>query len=108
MVGGWDGEAGDGDGCASGGRYEEQSEGDGGTSLAVMEADVLWSNGSCVCLCLSVSGMLVSVCIFVCGPTRCPRVCVCLCKVSLPVCECTVCVFVVEALQPCDGSVKAV
>lgn len=85
MVGGWDGEAGDGDGCASGGRYEEQSEGDGGTSLAVMEADVLWSNGSCVCLCLSVSGMLVSVCIFVCGPTRCP-VCVCVFVQSVTSC----------------------
>lgn len=78
MVGGWDGEAGDGDGCASGGRYEEQSEGDGGTSLAVMEADVLWSNGSCVCLCLCL---------------RYARVCVyfCLWPDSLPPC---VCVFV--------------
>lgn len=45
-----DGEAGGEDGCASGGRYQEQSEADEGTSLAVMEADVLWSNGSCLCL----------------------------------------------------------
>lgn len=52
------------DGCASGGRYQEQSEADEGTSLAVMEADVLWSNGSCLCLsvCLSWVRLEVSAC----------------------------------------------
>lgn len=47
-----DGEAGGEDGCAPGGRHQEQSEGDRGSSLAVMEADVLWSNGSCVYVCV--------------------------------------------------------
>lgn len=59
MIGGWDegdgdgdGEAGGGEGCAPGGRHQEQSEGDRGSSLAVMEADVLWSNGSSVFVCV--------------------------------------------------------
>ncbi len=97
-----DGEAGGEDGCASGGRHQERSEGDGGTSLAVMEADVLWSNGSCVCL--SVSVCLRYACVCLCLPVPrfdacvCVCVCVCVCKVSLPVCVCTVCVFLVEAL----------
>lgn len=102
-----DGEAGSEDGCASGGRHQEQSEGDGGTSLAVMEADVLWSKGSCVCLCLSVSGMRASVCVCLCPALTPVCVCMCVSKVSLPVCECTVCVFLVEALQLCDGYIKA-
>lgn len=55
MVGGWDGETGGEDGCASGGRHQEQSEGVEATSLAVMEDDVLWSNGSCVCVCVCLS-----------------------------------------------------
>jgi len=59
-----DGEAGSEDVCASGGRYQEQNEGDGGTSLAVMEADVLWSNGSCVSVCLRFDFE----CVFLCGP----------------------------------------
>lgn len=73
-----DGEAGGEDGCASGGRHQEQNEGDRGSLLAVMEADVLWSNGSCVwmsesvclryacvCLCLSVARFDGCVCVCV-------------------------------------------
>ena len=56
-----DGEAGAQDSCASGGRHQEQNERDEGTSLAVMEADVLWSNQSCACLCQSVSASVVNV-----------------------------------------------
>lgn len=39
---------------------------------------MLWSNGSCVCLCLSVSGMHASVCV-----SLCPGL-MSVCKVSLP------------------------
>lgn len=84
-----DGEAGGEDGCASGGRYQEQSEGDGGTPLAVMEADVLWSNGSCVCLCLSVS-RYARVCVCLSVARFDARACVCI--VSLPVYSVCVCV----------------
>lgn len=42
-----------------------RAKGDGGTSLAVMEADVLWSNGSCVCLSESVCLSQVCVCLSV-------------------------------------------
>lgn len=93
-----DGETGGEDGCASGGRHQEQSKGVGATLLAVMEADVLWSNGNCVCLCLSVSGMRASVCVSV------PRFDTCVCVQSVTsVCVCTVCVFLVDALQFCNG-----
>ena len=104
-----DGEAGGEDGCASGGRHQEPSEGDGGTSLAVMEADVLWSNGSCVCLPESVCLSQVCLClsVFVCAPVWCLCLVWVCAKCHFPLCVCTVCVFLVEALQLCDGCIKA-
>lgn len=61
-----------------------------GTLLAVMEADVLWSNGSCVCVCLrlSLSGTPASV--RVCLSANCHFLCVCVCVFEL----CYVCMKV--------------
>lgn len=95
-----DGEAGGEDGCASGGRHQEQSEGDGGSSLAVMEADVLWSNGSCVCMSESVCLRYACVCLCLSDG------CVCVQSVTYRVCMYSM--FLMEALQFCDGCIKAI
>lgn len=71
---------------------------DGGSSLAVMEADVLWSNGSCVCMSESVCLRYACVCrcLSVARLDGCVRVCVR--KLSPTVCVRTVCVFLTEAV----------